>query len=362
MRIVQIIDSLEIGGAERMAVNYANAIFKRTGFSALVSTRHDGPLKSAVGDDVVTLSLQRKNTLDFGAIMRLRKFCVAHNITHAHAHGTSYFVAAMLKFVYPGIKVIWHDHYGLSDFLDQRKFGLLKTFSGYFCGIITVNEKLRAWAINELKCPKVIFLPNYTNFGVDEIRQHETSVLCGNPQSKILCLANLREQKDHFLLIKVAQKIRLAFPDWSFHLVGKDFKDEYSRELRETIQNENLEGSVFLYGSRPDSAKIISESEICILTSKSEGLPVALIEYGMQHKAVVATSVGDIPKVIADGETGFLAESGNEAEFSEKLIKLMSSRELRAAFGSKLKKTIEENYSEKAVIEQYFKFIQQSCP
>ena len=44
MRIVQIIDSLEIGGAEKMAVNYANALSERIVFSGLVTTRREGNL------------------------------------------------------------------------------------------------------------------------------------------------------------------------------------------------------------------------------------------------------------------------------------------------------------------------------
>ena len=46
MRIVQIIDSLEIGGAEKMAINYANALSAKIEFSGLVATRAEGKLKN----------------------------------------------------------------------------------------------------------------------------------------------------------------------------------------------------------------------------------------------------------------------------------------------------------------------------
>ena len=45
MRIVQVIDSLEVGGAEKMAVNYANALSERIDFSGLIATRAEGNLK-----------------------------------------------------------------------------------------------------------------------------------------------------------------------------------------------------------------------------------------------------------------------------------------------------------------------------
>ena len=50
MRIVQLIDSLEAGGAERMAVSYANALANEIEFSALVATRKEGNLKNQIGD------------------------------------------------------------------------------------------------------------------------------------------------------------------------------------------------------------------------------------------------------------------------------------------------------------------------
>ena len=65
MRIVQIIDSLEIGGAEKMAINYANALSARYEFSGLVSTRAEGKLLNQWNDSVSYLFLKKKSALDF---------------------------------------------------------------------------------------------------------------------------------------------------------------------------------------------------------------------------------------------------------------------------------------------------------
>ena len=74
MRIVQIIDSLEVGGAEKMAINYANALSKRIAFTGLVSTRAEGHLKSQLSDSVSYLFLINKKTLDFSDAFRLKKY------------------------------------------------------------------------------------------------------------------------------------------------------------------------------------------------------------------------------------------------------------------------------------------------
>ena len=63
MRVVQIIDSLDAGGAERMAVNYANAMANEIEFSGLVTTRKEGDLKPQISINVSYLFLKKKRFL-----------------------------------------------------------------------------------------------------------------------------------------------------------------------------------------------------------------------------------------------------------------------------------------------------------
>ena len=69
IRILQLIDSLEAGGAERMAVSYANALNRNIGFGALVATRTEGALKNQLDKNVVYGYLNRKSTFDFKALL-----------------------------------------------------------------------------------------------------------------------------------------------------------------------------------------------------------------------------------------------------------------------------------------------------
>ena len=135
MRIVQLIDSLEPGGAERMSVNYANMLSETIAFSSLVTTRQEGPLKEELLPGVFYLFLKKKHTLDFRAVFRLRHFIKKHKIALIHAHSSSFFMAVMTKLIYPQVKIIWHDHYGNSNFLEQRKTSVLKWASVFFAGI-----------------------------------------------------------------------------------------------------------------------------------------------------------------------------------------------------------------------------------
>jgi len=355
MRILQLIDSLQAGGAERMAVNYANALQKKIGYSALCTTREEGQLKAMLLPEVGYKFLGKRKALDFKAILKLRSYVKKNNIEFIHAHSSSYFTAVLLKFVYPRVKIVWHDHYGNSEFLRERKAGMVKLMSLFFSSIISVNKLLKEWAVDNLYCKKVVYLPNFASFSDSDFFE-EPTMLNGLENKRILCLANLRRQKGHFFLLDVAEKVKLQYPDWSFHLVGKNFEDDYSNSLRQTIIEKELNKNVFIYGSKDDVQNIIRQSEICILTSESEGLPVALLEYGFNGKAVIMTKVGEIANVIND-ENGLLVEYGDVKSFVQELSKQILDPELRIRLGQNLRKTIIENYSQEKVLYNYIRLL-----
>ena len=354
MRIVQIIDSLEIGGAEKMAINYANALSDKVEFSGLIATRAEGKLKNQLSNSVSYLFLKKISTLDFGAVFRLKKYCKENKIEFLQPHSSSYFTAVLVKFIYPEVKIIWHDHNGLSEFISSEKSVALKMASFFFKGIIVVNYKLKDWAEKELNCKKVLYLPNFTT--IDNATNAET-ILKGESGKQILCLANLRDQKNHFLLLEVAQKLKFSHPEWTFHLVGKDFEDDYSEKVKALIIAKNLENNVFIYGSKNDIKNIIGQSDIAILTSKSEGLPIALIEYGLLKKPVVSTKVGEIPLIIKDGINGFTVGVNDADLFYQRLLKFINEDDLRIQMGNSLYQTVLENNSEEGVITNYLNWV-----
>jgi glycosyltransferase involved in cell wall biosynthesis len=352
MRIVQVIDSLEVGGAERMAVNYANALAKRIAFSGLVVTRKEGSLGAKCDAAVPYLFLERKRTVDIGAILRLRKFCKTHGVEYLHAHSTSCYTAVLVKMLLPKIKIIWHDHYGKSEFLHARKSLALKWASYFFHGVIAVNDQLKLWSERELHCAGVTYLPN---FAVIDTDMAETR-LEGKDGKRIVCVANLRDQKDHFMLLDAAKLLVQKFPDWTFHLVGKDFGDAYATRLRREIA-QSLAGNVFVYGTRNDTVHILSQSSIAILTSKSEGLPVAVLEYGTSKKPVVVTQVGELPLVVENNRNGLTVPSGDAKAFAEALTRLIADPGLRKTLGESLYQTVLERHSEAAVVTRYLAWL-----
>ena len=347
MRVLQLIDSLEVGGAERVAVNYANGLLNHIDGSYLCTTRAEGLLKHSLKKEVGYLYLKRTKTVDFKAIRTLSKFINTNGITIIHAHASSYFLATLIKVLNPKLKLIWHDHYGKSDFLDERPKGVLKFCSRFFNHIFCVNSKLKTWAENELNASSVSFL---FNFAVSE-DVVQTTVLKGKKGKRMVCLANLRPQKDHLNLLKAFKRVTRVYPDWSLHLIGKDFKDDYAQRIFQCIEKENLEHQVYSYGSCTDISAILKQSDIGVLASKSEGLPLALLEYGLASLPVVSTDVGDCKKIIENENLGYLILSENVDVLHEALLCLMKkSNEEKRSMGDALNKHIELHFSQKKTI------------
>jgi glycosyltransferase involved in cell wall biosynthesis len=353
IRILQLIDSLEAGGAERMAVTYANALHQELGFGALACTRAEGMLKQQLLSGVVYTFLARKNVFDFAALLRLYRLINQHHITHIHAHSSSVFFAVLLKLLCPSVRLLWHDHYGKSEMLEQRPFWTLRIASLFVTQIIAVNQQLVHWSKEKLWCKKVTYLPNFT--------LPDTSVavtqLHGTMGKRIVCLANLRPQKNHMLLLDIAKVISQSHPEYTFHLVGKDFNDAYAATIKATIVSYGLQDTVFLYGSCDDIPAILNQSTVGILTSDSEGLPIALLEYGFYNLPVVVTAVGEIPEVVTHDKEGFVVPKNDSLAFINALQELLDNPNLQATFARQLNEKVVAQYSSEAVLKNYLKLL-----
>ncbi|WP_396601573.1 glycosyltransferase [Algibacter sp. R77976] len=347
MRVLQLIDSLQTGGAERVAVNIANALSTEIEYSGLCVTRKEGLLKADIIKTVDYLFLNKKHVFDIKSIYRLNSFVKQRDIQLLHAHSSSFFLATIIKLFNRDIKVIWHDHYGNSEFLKDRSSAVLKWCSKYFSHVFSVNNNLKYWAMQNLYVKNISYLPN---FAILNTQLKETE-LNGKAGKRIVCLANLRDQKDHFTLINAFKQIVNKYPNWSLHCVGKNFHDSYAFKLIESIDALGLKSCIYFYDSKPDIFNILSQCEIGVLSSKSEGLPISLLEYGLSSLAVVTTRVGECEMVIKDRVNGLLVNPSSSEQLSEALLLYIENKELRETFKKQFNKHVEENFSATAQIK-----------
>ena len=106
-------------------------------------------------------------------------------------------------------------------------------------------------------------------------------------ENVLFVLANLKNPKNHFAILTAFKEIKLDDLGWTLHLVGKDYNDDYSILLKDFIRENNLENSIFIYGSKNDVQHILAQATIGILASTAEGFPVTLLEYGLAKLPVV---------------------------------------------------------------------------
>jgi glycosyltransferase involved in cell wall biosynthesis len=319
MRVIQLIDSLQPGGAERMAVMLANELSMVINKSFLCSTREEGLLLDTINENVSYLYLKKKGTLDLAAFRRLFIFISKNNIDIIHAHSSSFFIATVIKLFRPKIKVIWHDHYGYRKNENIRKYKVLRWCSKKFCAIITVSADLKIWAEKHLKTKKVYFLNNFVS---QKIVFKREVFLKGHGGFRIICLANLRPQKDHMNLLKAFRLVKNQYNLASLHLVGEIHKDTYYKSLLSFIRDNNLE-DVYFYGVQKDTLGLMKDAKIGVLSSMSEGLPMSLLEYGLANLPVVSTDVGQCKEVINDH--GLVISPGNAESLASALLKYIEN-------------------------------------
>ncbi len=346
MKVLQLIDSLEAGGAERMAVTIANSLSEKLEGSYLCATRAEGNLKETILPKVGYLFLKKEKTLDFKALFKLRTFIKTNKITIVHAHTTSYFFSTLLKITYPSVQLIWHEHQGNRVNSKKSDFRPLLLCSYFFNKIITVNTELKAWCSQNLKTEHVFYLSNFTSIS-------EVSLEKIPRENTVICLANLKPPKNHLLLLKAFLIVVEKHATWKLQLLGKDFNNSYSATLKKYVLENNLEEKVSFLDSVINPQAYLNSAKIGVLASNNEGLPMALLEYGANTLAVVTTGVGQCKEVISG--FGKVVPPKDSVALANAILYYIENETERKKDAENFKIHIQHNYSIEAVLPELLK-------
>lgn len=151
--------------------------------------------------------------------------------------------------------------------------------------------------------------------------------------------------KDHRLLLDAIALV----PDAHLVLVGDG---EMRKLLQERARNKDLDGRVHFLGWRRDIADLLSDFDLVALTSLNEGTPVSLIEALAAGRPVVAASVGGVPSVVDEGETGWLVDDRQPALFAEKINHLLNEPEVRSRFGKRGRTLMIQRFSAERLVRE----------
>lgn len=353
--VMQVCDSLCVGGLERVAVNIANELPADRYRSYLCTTRSGGPLSRLVGPHVTRMDVGRRSRYDVGAIRRFGAYLRERDIRILHAHGTALFFSVAAAALAPRAIVLWHDHFGRFH-TENRPVWLYRIAAHRTRGVIGVSRRLADWAVRRLQMApeSVWYLPNF----VREVSERPDRIeLPGTDGFRVICLANLRPEKDHENLIRAMAFLVRRIPAAHLLLVGDGSDPEYVARLHALATTLGLGGHVSWLGKRDDVGAILASCDVGVLGSASEGLPLAVLEYGVAGLATVATDVGECGEVLAGGEAGLVVPPGEPNALGEALLRLLALPEERARLGRALQDRCRRLYSSEAgmsrVLEVY---------
>lgn len=348
--VLHMTDTLEPGGMERVAVNLVNALPRERFAASLCTTRRGGPLSDLVALDVARLDLARRRTLDATAFWKLRAFIKAHNVRILHAHASALFAAIAGSFCPPYPVVVWHDHCGHEQ-TAPRPVSLYRLAAARVSGVISVNELLAEWARTKLgvRHDRVWYVPNFVS---EDSTTDAAPSLPGRPGSRVVCVANLRPQKSHLDLLRAFAQVTRQAPEAHLLLVGREADTTYARSVREAVRTLELGSHVTMLGERADVAAILRQCDVGVLSSVSEGFPLALVEYGLAGLPVVSTDVGQCSEMLDNGKAGMLVAAGNPAALAAAIGDLFRSPDRGIRLGERLRQRVRERYGADAVIQQ----------
>lgn len=159
----------------------------------------------------------------------------------------------------------------------------------------------------------------------------------------VTIVANLRSDvKNHRMFLRAAQKVREKINLVAFVLAGEG---ELTEPLKGFAGDLGIGKDVFFIGGCAKVAELLSISDVCVLSSKSEGFSNSILEYMSAAKPVVATRVGGAAEAIIEDETGFLIESDDDEALAARLIELLQNPEKAKRFGARGREIVEEKFT-----------------
>lgn len=332
-----------------MCVNITNVLHENGHEVILCATREGGPLEKFVTSGAKYHILNKKHSADLIAFRRLISIVRKNDITVIHAHSSSLFWAIAVKICVKRIKVIWHDHLGARS-NEKGRNPFYRFLSDRIDAVIAVNQELADWSRKNMKVPpeRIVLINNFPMLNV--VRR--------SPDPRIftvVCLANLRPQKDHETLVRaVALLAKQDLPkEMKVILAGSDDDSNYSLRIKHLIIDLGLEQIIEMPGSVEDTASLLAGADCGVLSSVSEGLPVALLEYGMAALPVVVTDVGQCAEATGYGKFGRIVPSGNPEKLADELSWIVQNREPAIAMGATFKEYLKREYGSGQFMKQY---------
>jgi glycosyltransferase involved in cell wall biosynthesis len=312
---------------------------------------HECALQEGIESHLIACRGQVDRTVP--ATIRALAASTGADLIHAHGYKADVYVyLAMHQSATALVSTChtWYDDdlllwmYGVADRLVLRRY---KT-------VIAVSEEVKQRLIDSGVSPdRIQFIRN----GID-LRPFDAAVpslrALGTAPGTLLVgwVGRLTRDKGPDILLRAVAKVHSEFPDARFILVGEG---PYRTEIERLISELGIADRVQLQGRRMDMPAVYASFDMMVSSSRREGLPMAILEGMASGLPWVATSVGAVPIVVRDGQTGVLVPPDNVEMLAKSLARMMRNTEERARMGIAARRLTESEFSAERMTEEYLR-------
>lgn len=331
MKIVQVIPEFSMGGAETMCENLTLALLRQGHDVTAVSLYHtETPItERLIFHNVRVLFFEKKLGFDVRLIFQLAEFFKKEkpDVVHTHLYTMKYVIPAT---VLAGVKTRVHTVHNVAEKEATPQNQKLNSFFYHFFHVtaVALSEEVKKSIENVYRIPgqKIPIVFNGIDLSKCVVKQnYEIS----NNSPRILHIGRFSEQKNHVGLLTAFQKVLEAYPDAILELVGDG---ELRPEMEQLVVRLGIENNVHFLGLQSVVSQFLHDADIFILPSNYEGVPMTLIEAMGTGLPIIATCVGGVPDMLADGVSALLIRNDTD-EIAESMKTLIGNEKMRRQLG-----------------------------
>lgn len=282
-----------------------------------------------------------------------------NNIKLVHCHLAWAGIAGRIAAKVAGVPVIYTEHNNFSSYhvLTKLMSRLTLPLNDLTIAVSADAEQASKQVVAHEKLQLVLNGVDTASFQRG-VRAVELRQRLGIPEDHVVVatVAVFRKQKRLDVFVRVAAGIAARHEKVSFVLIG----DGPERaEVEELAKQAGLQGRIHFEGLQHNVMPYFDMTNIYLMTSDYEGLPIALLEAMSMSCAPVATNVGGIPEVVEDGVSGLLSPAGDVAALQQQVEALIHNKERRLEIASNARKRIEQHFSMKKMVRELEAIYQQ---
>jgi glycosyltransferase involved in cell wall biosynthesis len=351
IKIVYLIDTFYIGGAERLLLDICKNIDKTKFEVYVAAVVCGGSLEQEFRQlDIDVKVFNKKSKLGFGLIKQLRAYLkeIQPQIVHTHLFGADTW--GRLAAIFSRVPIIISTEHNINLNENWLKKFLKFVLARFTTKIIAVSQGVKDYSvkIEKIKPQKITVIYN----GIDLAKFTYRGYQPLKPQKSIkaVVMARLEKQKGHQYLIKALPLIIKQYPNFKLYIIGTG---SLENKLKKQVKQLNLQDNVVFKGKILQPEKILQQMDLFILPSVWEGLGIAILEAQAVGLPVLASNIPGPDELIEANKTGLLFEPKNSGAISKKVKELLAQPELAEQMVKQAREQVESKFSLKQMVNNY---------